>query len=102
MNVSSTRQTVARALGLLSSFSQTHQEWSVSELSRAKGIEKSTVSRLLNTLHVYGFLWQDPITRQYSLGGKILELADVLRPETILAGDTEQVGTSRREQPISN
>ena len=56
MNVSSTRQTVARALGLLSSFSQTHQEWSVSELSRAKGIEKSTVSRLLNTLHVYGFL----------------------------------------------
>ncbi len=87
MNVSSTRQTVARALELLSSFSQTHQEWSVSELSRAKGIEKSTVSRLLNTLHVYGFLWQDPITRQYSLGGKILELADVLRPETILAAN---------------
>lgn len=85
MGANRTRQTVARALELLCCFSSTHQEWSVSELSRMKGMDKSTVSRLLSTLKTYGFLYQDPITRQYTLGGKILELADALRPETVLA-----------------
>lgn len=85
MKSSQTRQTVDRALELLCCFTAKQQEWSVGQLSSVTGLEKSIVSRLLNTLQQHGFLYQDPRTRSYTLGGKILELADAMRPETVLS-----------------
>ena len=49
-------------------------EIQVNRASRALGISRSTVHRLLNTLAVYGYVEQDPVTRSYLPGPALMDL----------------------------
>ena len=46
-----------------------------SAIATTVGFDKATVTRLLRTLIVTGYVTQDPVTRKYRLTGKILRLA---------------------------
>lgn len=67
-------KSLAKALAVLSSFTETQPEWGVSELGRHLGIGKSTVSTTLATLASYGLVSQDPVSRRYQLGLACMEL----------------------------
>lgn len=73
-----TIQSVERACAILFSFSREHPRWRVSELSEVLGLHISTTSRLLATLKKLGLVKKDPLTLQYELSLRILELARVV------------------------
>jgi IclR family KDG regulon transcriptional repressor len=50
----------------------------VREISRRAGISRSAAQRLVARLAQRGFLWQDPDTRQYRLGLRLLELGGLV------------------------
>lgn len=66
---------VERALELLVALGEGRPQQSISDISENLSLPKSTVHRLLTTMEGAGFVKQDPTTRNYSLGSKILELA---------------------------
>jgi len=70
-------QSVARALSILTRFSDTRALWRVSDLARELELPQSTVSRLLATLESLGFVEQDPRTGLYGLGLELVTLAGV-------------------------
>lgn len=74
MNKSSNMSSVENALKILESFSIDKSEKRVTEISNELNIGKSSVSRLLKTLHSRGYVKKDPETQKYSLGTKILTL----------------------------
>lgn len=74
MNKSSNMSSVENALKILESFSIDKSEKRVTEISNELDIGKSSVSRLLKTLHARGYVKKDPETQKYSLGTKILTL----------------------------
>lgn len=53
-------RSVARAMQILTAFDDQRPVWSVSELSRAVGLPKTTVLRLVATLESVGLLWTRP------------------------------------------
>jgi len=63
-----------KALRILDCFTETTPEWSVSELSRALGIGKSSVSTMLALLAEMDFVYQSPTSKRYELGLRCLEL----------------------------
>lgn len=69
---------VERAAVILRAFSPDAPELSVSELSRAVSLHKSTVHRLLTTLERTGFVVQDPATKRYRLGLPLFELGSLV------------------------
>lgn len=66
-------QTVGRALGILNCFYE-EPEWSLTELSRRLGFNKTVTFRLVATLAQEGYLEQDPHTKRYRLGPQLLVL----------------------------
>jgi DNA-binding IclR family transcriptional regulator len=72
-----TVQSIVRALRLLEALGK-QQAVSLTELSRSLDLHKSTIHRLLTTLQSEGYVRQDPETEKYSLGLKILGLANGL------------------------
>ena len=70
-------QSVQRAAAILRSFTEAEPELGVSELSRRLGLHKSTVSRMIATLQVEGFIDQNPETGKYRLGIGLVSLAGV-------------------------
>ena len=62
---SGTSQSLERGLSILSS---------ISELSRELGLTRSTTHRYVATLARLGYLHQDPGTRKYALGARVLDL----------------------------
>lgn len=66
-----------KALQLLTCFTESDPEWSVSDLSRHLGIGKSSVSTMLATLAQAGLVRQSAVTRRYGLGLRCLELGYV-------------------------
>lgn len=74
-SISSSHQSLERALALLSAFEPQNIEMGTAELSDFSGLHKSTVSRLLKVLTAYEFLQQNPSTKKYSLGPAILRLS---------------------------
>lgn len=66
--------TVRNALSLLKQFRETTGDLGVSDLSRALGLPKSTIHRLVTTLASEGFLTRDPTTGRYRLGLVLAEL----------------------------
>ena len=84
-------QSVQRALQLLSLFAphRTNQvphrkRWSVSDLARATGLHKSIVARMMMTMAREGYVVQDPMTRQYSVGPQAFAVGYRYEPHTIL------------------
>lgn len=59
---------VEKALNILMAFLEREAPWGVRELSTRLGFSPATAQRSLQTLKAYGFLDQDPETRQYRLG----------------------------------
>ena len=76
---SSSIQSVKRALQILSLIN-TNGNMSVSELSNALNLERSTVSRLLSTMRDEGFLYQNPLNKRYSDSFKLVAMSyNILR-----------------------
>lgn len=84
-------QTVDRALEILLSFSEHRTEWGVFELAEEFGLNKSTSQRLLAALATRGFLKSDPVTRRYSLGPALWQMASLWERGGGLARLAEQV-----------
>jgi len=69
-----TSQSLERGLAILSSFHSDRQLIGVSELSRELELSRSTTHRYIATLARLGYLRQDPDSRRYRLGPKVLDL----------------------------
>ena len=69
-----TSQSLERGLAILSSFSSGRQLIGTSEVARELGLTRSTAHRYIATLSRLGYLQQDPLTRRYALGPRVLDL----------------------------
>jgi IclR family pca regulon transcriptional regulator len=67
-------QSLERGLLILSSFRPEEPLLGISDLARTLGLNRSTVHRYVATLHRLGYLQQDPATRKYRLGMRVLDL----------------------------
>ncbi len=70
-----TIKSVQKALRLLKSFITDNTEKDLSKIASINNLPKSTAHRLLRTLEIEGFISQNKISEQYSLGVGLLELA---------------------------
>ena len=68
-------RSLERALRILNAFSNEGPALSLAQLSDTLSLPRATVLRLCSTLVKFGFLRQDPQSKQYSLGLRLLELA---------------------------
>ncbi len=66
---------VQRAIDILNLFDAQAPELGTTEIARALGLHKSTTASLVSTLAANGFLNQNPDTRKYRLGLKLIERA---------------------------
>jgi IclR family pca regulon transcriptional regulator len=69
-----TSQSLERGLAILSSFNSDRPLIGVSELSRDLDLSRSTAHRYVATLAKLGYLQQDPESKRYRLGPKVLDL----------------------------
>ena len=69
-----TSQSLERGLAILSSFNSDRPLIGVSELSRDLELSRSTAHRYVATLAKLGYLQQDPDSKRYRLGPKVLDL----------------------------
>ncbi|TXC99837.1 IclR family transcriptional regulator [Streptomyces sp. ISID311] len=67
-------QSLERGLLILSSFSENRPVLGISDLGRAVGLNRSTTYRYVATLAKLGYLQQDPNSRKYSLGPRVVDL----------------------------
>lgn len=67
-------QSLERGLSILAAFDVSAPLLGVSELARMVGSTRSTTHRYIATLCVLGYLQQDPATRKYRLGPRVLDL----------------------------
>jgi DNA-binding IclR family transcriptional regulator len=70
---------VEKALALLLRFQDNRPVWGVRELSTQLGFSPATVQRILQSLKAYGFVDQDPTTRQYRLGNVYFSFLQTLQ-----------------------
>ena len=64
-----------KAFAVLEAFRDNDRFLSLAELALATGLDKSAVQRFTHTLRTLGYLEQDPQTRRYALGRRVLDLA---------------------------
>lgn len=69
---------IEKALLVLSNFEDGNRPIGTVELAQRLGLNKTTVSRIVNTLKRHHFLEQNPRTRQYGLGPKIATLGKAI------------------------
>jgi IclR family transcriptional regulator, pca regulon regulatory protein len=67
-------QSLERGLAILSAFKSDRPLLGVSELGREVGLSRSTTHRYVATLATLGYLQQDPSTKRYQLGPRVLDL----------------------------
>ena len=72
-------ESIDRALAILQYFLQTEEPLSVTQISKALGIHKSTVSRTIDTLEGRGFLAKQAETGKYWLGMQVYSLGMLYR-----------------------
>ena len=65
---------IEKALLVLSSFANNNQPIGTIELAENLQLNKTTISRIVNTLKREKFLEQNPLTKQYSLGSMVAKL----------------------------
>ncbi len=73
-----TIRAVERAIAVLCAFSRETPSLGVTELAEKLALTKSTVHRLLQVLMAHGLVAQDPARRHYTLGYRILALAQAV------------------------
>lgn len=71
-------QSLRRGLEILEYTATRGGSASVTETATFLGVDPSTSSRLMTTLKAMGFLIQDPDTRRYQLGTKLLQLSNTV------------------------
>lgn len=67
-----------RAIDILNLFGRSSPELGTTEIAKALGLHKSTTASLIYTLEANGFLAQNPDTRKYRLGLKLVERASAM------------------------
>jgi IclR family pca regulon transcriptional regulator len=67
-------QSLERGLAILASFSERRPLMGISDLARAVELNKSTAHRYVATLTALGYLQQDPASRKYRLGLRVIDL----------------------------
>jgi IclR family pca regulon transcriptional regulator len=67
-------QSLERGLAILSAFKPATPELGISELARVLGLTRSTSHRYVSTLARLGYLQQNPQSRKYRLGPRVLDL----------------------------
>jgi len=67
---------VEKTLRVLEAFSPDRQELSTIQLSRLLEMDKSSVSRIVVTLHHHGYLNKNSLNNKYRLGAKLVELGN--------------------------
>lgn len=75
--MTSTHQSLQRAIAILREFSEQDPALTVSEISRRIGIHKSTVSRILGVLLEEGVVWHNAETGRFSIGMAVVEMSGV-------------------------
>jgi DNA-binding IclR family transcriptional regulator len=68
-------QSVLRAVALLKCFDDEHPQWTLSDLSRTLGLNKTTVFRLLSALESENFLSRSEGGESFILGPEIITMA---------------------------
>jgi len=82
-------QTIERVSSILDILAQSAQGISIRELSSNIGLPKGTTHRLLSSLSYFGYVRQDPKTRNYFLGLKFVELGQILLSQLDLRKEAE-------------
>src|SRR3990172_3742033 len=82
-------QTIERVSSILDILGQSSQGISIGELSTAINLPKGTTHRLLSSLAYFGYVRQDPKTRNYFLGLKFVELGQILLQQLDLRKEAE-------------
>jgi DNA-binding IclR family transcriptional regulator len=82
-------QTIERASSILDILGQNPQGISIRELSTKIKLPKGTTHRLLSSLSYFGYVRQDPKTRNYLLGLKLVELGQLLLSQLDLRKEAE-------------
>lgn len=75
---------IDRALAVLCAFTRETPTFGVTELSERLGLTKSTVHRVLHELMARGLVAQEPLHRRYTLGYRVLALAQAVPSGTTL------------------
>ncbi len=68
-------KTLEKGLRVLSLFHEGHQGFTLTEISRMLGINKTSISRILNTYVKMGYLRKDPRSKLIKLGPQTIALA---------------------------
>jgi len=71
-------QAVERALKILDCFTFQKREFSLAEVARASGLNKTTALRIMSSMVRRGYLQQDSATRNYALGLRLFELGGIV------------------------
>ena len=71
-------RSLERALQILNAFTGERKRLTLSQLSEILSLSRATVLRLCSTLVTYGFLNQDPASKEYSLGLRLFELGSIV------------------------
>ena len=82
-------QTIERASSILDILGQCPQGISIRDLSARIKLPKGTTHRLLSSLSYFGYVRQDPKTRNYFLGLKLVELGQLLLSQLDLRKEAE-------------
>ncbi len=77
-----TIQSLDRGLKILEILGKSDGPLSLNEITRYFDIDRSSIFRLLGTLVVHNFVYQDPDTKKYMLGFKIMELSGAFGEQT--------------------
>ena len=67
-------QTIERVSRILEMVGQTSQGMSIRDLSAGLNLPKGTIHRILSSLSYFGYIRQDPATKVYFLGLKLMDL----------------------------
>lgn len=81
-------QTIERVNELLDSLSEAPQGLSLGELANKVGLPKGTTHRLVSSLAYFDFVQQDPSSRKYKLGFKLVTLGNLLLDQIDLRSES--------------
>lgn len=91
-------QSIDRAVALLSVFTPERPVVGMSQIARLTGLSRSTVHRLLAALAAHGMVQQAPHSTSYTLGPRLLGLADTARQHLTRERQAEPVMTWLRDE----
>ena len=91
-------QVLERALDILDCFSFQNRELGLSEFCQITGLNMATTKRLLSNFTDRGYLIQDPQSKKYRLGMRLLELGGIVFSSLSLRQASTQVMTTLQKK----